>query len=784
MRNKRISTLVPLCCGLLLVSFAAHAQTTVNQLLDSTFVHGQDKAAKLVFGDPARDYEYLGINGTALQACKLTAFDGLYCLDGKIVRNWPHPSTQADVDGAKGVASTDVVDCEDTALNLDDKKANTCTGMTVDLDGNLWLAGKNKGRSHSLMKLVANDGGCAAGWVETATGLCAIEFATGRPLLVDLFAVDGVLAEGFSLPFDPAPLKAVLGLEERKTAVAFLADGTVRELASGKADWGLAGNEQLLSLTVLQLDDPLQNYILVTTTNGRVLAWDTTGDKAAADVFNLRDKTNFGLPSSFDDGPCSIGDAVYSVRASSTTNLVYVTDSEYCEVSALQASRDGDGRLTLALASGMQSTYSTRDPDVPNTILTAVTGVTVAPGNTLDLSTCFDPNAPCALVVDNNGEPAASLAGVKLVDTAISGLTLFQVEGMPDCRYAPFDCLEIIEYAGATPATPADAVAALIGAGVIVPLQLAAFDIRDTATNPGAQRLNITPLLPEEVTELFPAGLPDMLLPRYARGQSVNDFVFGGFFGVTEDGVVFRDTFEGRYNVAALAGSSLGCEDNLGSLEWDVVGTVSERWLSAKDPYSMDGPLRLMSIINSGCGSSRTRDTNWSFKPYNLEPTPCTFNPDLAGVWSDDGTCGLPGGPPEEPDDAVYAKLLLVMADDYVRMLDTFACADGDGNGVAPLDTAACLQVQGNVDNMIDKLHKCWDATQQPKQSSGDQNCQAFDSQLGNLQQLLDGTPVVDPDYANRRGELKARAATMRHVFETRFLPSLALTPNGQFVEN
>jgi len=784
MRNKRILTIIASGCGLLLATLAANAQTTVNQLLDSTFVHGKDKAAELVLDDPASDYDYLGINGTALEACKLTAFDGLFCLDGKIVRRWPHPTTQVDLDGTPGIASTPVVECEDGVLNLDEKKANTCTGMTVDLDGNIWLAGKNKGRSHSLIELIYKDGDCPAGWSETKLGLCALEFATGRPLLVDLVAVDGGLAEGFSLPNDAAPLKAILGLEERKTAVAFLEGGVVRELASGKADWGLTGNEQLLALTVLQLSDPLQNYILVTTTTGRVLAWDTTGGKVADEVFNMRDTVTYGLPSSFDLGPCASGDPVYSVRASSTTNLVYVTDSEYCEVSVLQASRDADGALTLALATGMQSTYSTRG-------LTAVTGVTVAPGNTIDLSTCSSPDAPCALVVDENGDPAATLAGVKLLDTAISGLTLFQVEGMPDCRYAPFDCLAFIPPVDPEPATPAEAVSTLIAAGIIVPLQLDNDDDRDAATNPGAQRLNITPLLPVEVTELFPTKLHDMLLPHYVRGQSVKGFVFGGFFGVTEDGVVFRDTFEGRYVVEALAGSSLGCEENLGTLYWDVIGTVSERWGSAKDDYlpstSGDDPpeaFHLMSIVNSGCGSSRTRDNNWSFKPYNLEPTPCTFNPDLAGNWSDDGTCSLPGtGETDVADDAVYAKLLLVMADDYVRMLDTFACADGDGNGVAPLDSVACQAVSIQVDNMIDKLHKCWDATQQPKQSSGDQNCQAFDSQLANLQQLLDQTPVIDPDYANRVGELKARAATMRHVFETRFVPSLALTPDGKFVE-
>ena len=89
--------------------------------------------------------------------------------------------------------------------------------------------------------------------------------------------------------------------------------------------------------------------------------------------------------------------------------------------------------------------------------LTAVTGVTVAPGNAIDLSDCDDPNVPCPLVLDANGEAAASIAGVQLVDTSVSGLTLFQVEGMPDCRYAPFDCLAIIDPDATPPATPSGA---------------------------------------------------------------------------------------------------------------------------------------------------------------------------------------------------------------------------------------------------------------------------------------------------------------------------------------
>ena len=275
-----------------------------------------------------------------------------------------------------------------------------------------------------------------------------------------------------------------------------------------------------------------------------------------------------------------------------------------------------------------------------------------------------------------------------------------------------------------------------------------------------------------------------MLLPHYVRGQKDNEFIFGGIFGVTEEGVVFRETFEGRYDVAALAGKSLGCADGVGSIDWDIVGTVSERRLSATTGYDKQPELlHLMSIINSGCGSSRTRDPNFSFKPYNLEPTPCTFNPDLNGTWSDDGICAVGVDAAELVDDAVYAKMTLVLADDFKAVLTNFACTDGDGNGAAPLETSACINLSDQTDNLIDKLRKCWDATQQPKQSSGDQNCQALDSQLSNLQQMLDLTLPNGADRANRVGELKARAITLRHVLDTRFLPSHAATPDEHFVE-
>ena len=111
-------------------------------------------------------------------------------------------------------------------------------------------------------------------------------------------------------------------------------------------------------------------------------------------------------------------------------------------------------------------------------------------------------------------------------------------------------------------------------------------------------------------------------------------------------------------------------------------------------------------------------------------------------------------------------------------------CNDVDGNGgVAPLSTSNCGLVKDKVINMTDKLHRCWDAAQQPKESSSNQNCQAFVSQLEGLRALLDEFEPADPDKANRLGELKARAMTMEHIFHTRFMLMLLDLPDEHFAE-
>ena len=774
----------------------AYAQT-VNQLLDSTYGYGTSKAIELVFNSTSPHYVDRDITGGEFNTCKLTALDGLYCLDGSVVRNWPNPEKLVPVDpnepeGAKYVPSFIAFDCSQPELGLDTRKGG-CTGMTVDRDNNIWLAGKNKGKTHSLIKLVKSDTQSCAdvgsgvttlstvpleknGEIVYADRWCAYEYATGRPLIVDLTPVEGAALKDFSLPGHETPVQALIGLEERKTAVAFLvhADEVVEvvEVVNDKKVWGLSGPEGLMGISLLQLQDdagaaPARNIFLVATSFGRILAYDAADSAPAREVFNLVTERN-GAAAPTD---CSFAEATFSVRASNRSNTVFVTDSEYCEVLALTPGTDNSGLLKLFNLSNDDG----GNRNVSTVGAVAPTGVTVAPGNVVDLSGCGD--TPCPIAQDEFGAPTATLSGVQLVDESISGLTLFQVDGMLDCRYVPHTCLDLLGV-DSTGMTTVEAAEALIGAplNVIVPLRPGAGD----RLNPAAQRLNVTPMMPTEITDLFPGGMPDLLLPRYIRAQAFNDFRFGGFFGRTEDGVVFRDVFEGEFDIAPLAGNALGCSENQGTLLWDVLASVSERYVAADDTYAASKPQYLGTITNSGCRNPvRMSAGDWSFKPFGLEPTPCTYNPDESStLWKGQGSCDVRhpvSGGSDVPDDAVYAKMLLVLIDELGRTVDQLACDDryGENGGTAPLGASDCAFVQDKVSNAADKFYKCWEAAKQPKQSSGDQNCQAFESQLANLENELGQITPAGTDVANRVGKLKARVIRMRHILATRFAPSV-----------
>jgi hypothetical protein len=361
-------------------SAAVVAEESIEQVIDSIYFSGPTVAAELPFGDPTRraplpEYIDRGIGGTALRGCALTPIDGLYCLDlrgdGKFVRNWPNPARVQELPPLDPfVPGFDIINCDDVP-GLDARRDDTCTTFTVDLGGTLWIGGKERGKAYSLVEAIeipvadTCPGGYDALPVLSPNGsrYCSRMVASGRPLLVDIDAVDGDVAAKFSL-FGSGPLSGLLLLEERKTATFTEFDGTTTLIATGKRGWGLIGAEQLLGIALLQIAadtvEDTQNYVLATTTSGRVLAYDTAGTGAAFEVFDIPASREAATLAA---GPCNALEARYGVRASAETGFVYVTDSGYCEVLALQPAVDGSGAfasLVNAIEAGANLTLSTR----------------------------------------------------------------------------------------------------------------------------------------------------------------------------------------------------------------------------------------------------------------------------------------------------------------------------------------------------------------------------------------------------------------------------------------
>ena len=79
------------------------------------------------------------------------------------------------------------------------------------------------------------------------------------------------------------------------------------------------------------------------------------------------------------------------------------------------------------------------------------------------------------------------------------------------------------------------------------------------------------------------------------------------------------------------------------------------------------------------------------------------------------------------------------------------------------------------------KLDKCVDAAFQPKASASNENCQSFRTQFDVYKAALPAIPT-GADPANRLGEQFGRWEVIKHVFETRFLPSIRA--NGYCVES
>jgi hypothetical protein len=802
-RHSSVVALTAMFAGLLVSSQGARAAGEINeQVLQGVGVFNGEAALDMRF-DTAPDqrppdFEKLGIAGfTTLASCQRNATRGLYCIDGAVVRRWTDPE--------KGLADyPQEFSCANARLKLTGPEY--CTALAIAQNGDAWIAGRRKSTSVLIRLREKVAGNCIAP-VSQSLGpnerYCFQEFGFARPLLSKLVVVDGDEAAAFDRGTGVAE-GGVLGLDIRNAVTYSSLDPNVAPIdLVTKNQWLLSPKESLQDLTLLQTEsgvaaDPIDNNLLVTTSLGRVLRFQTdanASDPRTGEVFDAR-----GYAAAVAAAQCTVAGSPdrFGVAASNKTGRVFVANRNFCQVAALQPAaagirngglvnvKEGVDDLTLSTVASATVAYP---PD----------GVTVTPGVAVDLGDCeagdVTPNgeAGCAVITlkNSSGSEKTILRFSRVQrpsEAAPSRAVVFKIENVPDCRYR----LYFAELNGTT-----DPVCdAFDRSEIIVPAA------SGNPALPGNQFLNIRAMFPPEVTDQFTGDneLPAQILvsPQY-RARKDRDLLFGAIVVVPEPGLVLVDTYDAIFSVGDLLSGVdeglLRCappvSPTLGNLlRFDVVTRASETYLA---PGGVHGPADLSyvdSIVNSGCGTTRTRGGTFSVFSYGLE---VAYNPGY------DPTPGIPAAyrlydpivvPPAEPgdpptlvangndDDDVYARLVRKLFDDLGVFQKQIACgANVDAPGSLPLP--GCSGLNGDYDNTLDKLGKCLLATQQPKTSALDQNCQAFEIQFGSYQTQVEALPArPDFDPANRIGELKGRLTTIWLLYRERFLPSV---PEGGY---
>jgi len=791
---------------------AAHADVT--QTLDSVDAITQQSVREMRFGDPKRDSvqpnDFLtpiaasAGSGLSFAACQRAANRDLYCLfnsyvgaDGKLtqpVRRWSESGT-----------SEDLFSCTNPQLGLDTRRANPCTTLTVDLVGNIWLGGRD-GTVHSVIKVVEIPqvgGSCEksplpAGTTPSLTDndgpfkkllsdssgssdFCFRRYATGRPVIVDMTAIDDRVGAGFQVVSGSTTLgggAGVLLLEDRKTAV-FVADpknssGLMLnpvapvEIASGKSGWGLVGSESVQSAALMQLDctasgntqcfgagDKKVNFVLVTTSTGKVIAKRTDPLAAPSVAFPAEVSCNAAVEPQF------------WVRVSPQSGQIYLGDRGCSVIRQLKTA------VAPSLVKPTPAVDLSTQPVTPSATLPLDTlnTVSVSPGLGFDLNDCFGDD--CVFVQDTNGNAVGAKISAVVIDqqTGQSGLTVFRIEGIPDCRnYAAND-----QNRPVICNTP----------GVV------------TSVNGVDEFLDVAKLLPLEVRSLFNdstsptlADLKLLISPQYrarppcdptggpAGCVATGGNTFGAFFGRTEDNtagssVVFRDTFGLKFDIGQLNnGSPVRCGFQNSTrprtpAEWDVIVTSSERTKTAN-------------IIANGQSSSFNTALSHSEMLVN------TFCENPTSGSGDRWSLYAYGLMLNDTSTGAFGVLLDRLFDELEQARKLTACTNfsEDGNVDQPLSPSVCAALAADWTNARDKLNKCIDATKDPKQSAGDQTCQAFTSQFEAYRSELKSASInwypvptgFVADRANRLGELKARTDVIRYILACQFLPSAGMT--------
>jgi hypothetical protein len=754
------------------------AAADVVQTLDSVDALTSRQVLEMRFGEatvPVPGYEdpvtvSAPIVGTApgvqtrFAACQRAGDRRLSCLLNSYADPATGLTTQPVLRYTEAGSMETLFDCTDPALNLDRRRANPCTSMTADLSGDLWIGGRDS-QAHRVIKVIevpttescgtdknpsVGDGTDSRGFSEFARPspsggrFCFRPYATGRPVIVDMLSIDSQAAVGFQGP-SGAFGKGVLLLEDRRTAV-FVADrklpsgapATVApvEIVSGKAGFALVGNEAVQSVALSQRPcttapcgaSDRDNYLLATTSGGRVVAkrLDPLGPTAQV----------FPTPPAASVSTCgSTTVPQYWVRVSRQTDQIFVSDRSCQQVRAFASA---GSPLAPLVSLGSLST-------APASGLASLDTLSVSPGIGIDLADCFD--ADCILVPDgpdSTNQVGARLTSVDIVPNGRSGLTVFRVRGIPDCRYPE-----------RLPAgtCPADAVLAINGQAY----------------------LDVARLLPPEVLELFDdttsptlADLELLIGPQYKSREPT----FEALFGRTEDGVRFRESFDIEFDVGELTETNVSrCGFQYAPVTgdpdgWDAIVTVSERATTAaaldgtvpdvRMTGDTTGPARHVDmLVNTFCTNpTATKGKTWSLFAYGLDLT--------------------------DPRPDRFARLLSELFDDLERARVLSACrAVDDGNGgVAPLSAAVCSALEADWDNARDKLNKCIDAAQAGKTSALDQACNAFRTQFDAYIARLGTASPQGPDVANRYGELLVRIAVINYVYAQQFIKSV---PRGGF---
>jgi hypothetical protein len=768
---------------LVVAALPISALADVEQTLDSVDALTSRQVLEMRFGEstvpvPAYDDPVTAsapIVGTApglqtrFAACQRAGDRRLSCL----LNSYTNPATgllvQPVLRYTEAGSSETLFDCTDPALALDRRRANPCTSVTADLAGNVWIGGRD-GQAHSLIKVVevpttetcgtdrnalVDDVTDSRGFSEfsraspSGSKFCFRRYATGRPVIVDMLSIDSKAAVGFQGP-SGAVGKGVLLLEDRRTAV-FVADRKLPNgapdtvapvvLASGKSGFALIGNEAVQSVALSQRPctganctaNDRDNYLLATTSGGRVVAKRLDPLGPTAQVFPTLPATTVGTCA-------STLVPQYWVRVSRQTDQIFVADRSCQQVRAFASASDP---LAALVPLGSLST-------APASSTTSLDTLSVSPGIGIDLADCFDED--CILVPDGPdtaNNVGARLTNVEIVPNGRSGLTVFRIRNIPDCRHLPAS------------ACPAGAVVAINGQAY----------------------LDVAKLLPPEVLELFDdttsPTLEDLELligPQYrARQDKYGGYTFEALFGRTEDGVLFRDVFDLEFDVGELVAELTGenvsrCGFQYAPITgdpdgWDAIVTVSERTttaaaldgtvLAVRATSPATGPARHVDMLtNTFCTNpTATKGKTWSLYAYGLDLT--DTRPDR------------------------FAHLLDGLFDDLERARVLSACRDVDGNGgVAPLSAGICSALEADWDNTRDKLNKCIGAAQAGKTSALDQTCNAFRTQFDAYIARLEGATPQGPDVANRYGELLVRIAVINYVYAQQFIKSV---PPGGF---